>query len=80
LDGPCGPRMAGVLVADRRVIDGEGVVVGAGRALSRHVVHSADDSATRRTLSSVIPKCKNIGEDCTNKLAGGLAQIAPASS
>jgi len=56
LNRPRRAGMARVLVADGGVLDGEGVLVGAGRGLSRLVVgHALDDTAARRTPRRLSP-------------------------
>ena len=57
LDRSDGAGMAGVFIANSSLVDGKGILVGAGRGLSRRVVgsHGVDDSAARRYLWSVIP-------------------------
>ena len=55
LDAAKGARMASVLVADRSLLDGEGIFVGAGRGLSRRVVHKSDDNLARRTARRLSP-------------------------
>ena len=56
LDRPRRARMARVLVADGCVLDGEGVLVGAGRGLSRLVVgHCSNDTPSRRTSRRLSP-------------------------
>ena len=45
-----------MLVADAGVLDGEGILVGAGRGLSRLVVgHCLNDTAARRTSRRLSP-------------------------
>ena len=56
LDGSDGAGVTGVLVADSGLVDGEGVLVGAGRGLSRRVgVHCWNDTLATCTFEDVIP-------------------------
>jgi hypothetical protein len=56
LNGPDGARVTGMLIANSGLLDGAGVLVVAGRGMSRRVViHCTDDTATRRTARQLSP-------------------------
>ena len=61
LDGANGARVARVLIANSGVLDGERVLVGAGRGLSRRVgVHWLDDSSAHRPYGWLSTCCSMI--------------------